>query len=50
MTTIRVILGDDHVLVRAGVRALLQKIPEVEVVGEASNGREILELAQPAST
>jgi len=45
MTTIRVILGDDHVLVRAGVRALLQKIPEVEVVGEASNGREILELA-----
>lgn len=45
MTAIRVILGDDHVLVRAGVRALLQKISDVEVVGEASNGREILELA-----
>jgi DNA-binding NarL/FixJ family response regulator len=40
---IRVILADDHTLVRAGVRALLEKMPEVRVVAEASNGREVLD-------
>ena len=35
---------DDHVLVRAGIRSLLEKIPWVEVAGEASNGREALEM------
>ena len=39
------LLADDHALVRAGIRALLEAIPGVEVVGEASNGREALELA-----
>ena len=43
---IRVILADDHTLVRAGIRALLEKLPEVEVLGEASNGREVLELVK----
>ena len=43
---IRVLLVDDHVLVRAGIRGLLEKIPEVEVVGEASNGREALEMVK----
>jgi DNA-binding NarL/FixJ family response regulator len=33
---------DDHSLVRAGIRSLLEKIPEIEVVGEASNGRDAL--------
>jgi len=42
--TIRVLLADDHTLVRAGIRALLEKIPEVEVAGEASDGREVLDL------
>src|SRR5665213_541522 len=41
---VRVILGDDHTLVRAGIRALLEKLPEVNALGEASNGREVLEL------
>lgn len=41
---IRVALADDHNLVRAGIRALLEKLPGVEVVGEAANGREALEL------
>ena len=41
---IRVLLADDHTLVRAGIRALLEKLPEVEVAGEASDGREILAL------
>lgn len=41
MKPIRVLLADDHNLVRAGIRALLQTMPEVEVVAEAANGREV---------
>jgi DNA-binding NarL/FixJ family response regulator len=44
MNAIRVLLADDHRLVRAGIRLLLEKIPGIQVVGEASNGREALEL------
>lgn len=40
MTTIRVFLVDDHLVVRAGLRALLDTQPDVEVVGEASSGEE----------
>jgi len=43
MNVMRVLLADDHVLVRAGLRTLLEKIPNVEVVAEASTGREALE-------
>ena len=46
MNKARVLLADDHVLVRAGIRTLLEKIPNVEVVAEASNGREALELVK----
>ncbi len=46
MKTISVILADDHTLVRAGIRALLEKLPEVRVVGEASDGREVLHLVK----
>jgi DNA-binding NarL/FixJ family response regulator len=42
--TSRVLLADDHTLVRAGIRALLEKLPGVEVAGEASDGREVLDL------
>jgi DNA-binding NarL/FixJ family response regulator len=42
----RVLLADDHALVRAGIRALLEKIPSIEVVGEAGTGREALELVR----
>ena len=41
----RILLADDHPIVRAGVRAELEKLPEVQVIGEASDGREALELA-----
>jgi DNA-binding NarL/FixJ family response regulator len=41
---IRVILADDHTLVRAGIRALLEKLPDVAVIGEASDGRAVLNL------
>jgi DNA-binding NarL/FixJ family response regulator len=46
MNMTRVLLADDHALVRAGIRALLEKIPSVEVVGEAGTGRETLELVR----
>jgi DNA-binding NarL/FixJ family response regulator len=42
----RILLADDHALVRAGIRSLLEKIPGVEVVGEASNGRDALDLVR----
>lgn len=44
MPPIRVVLVDDHTLVRAGLRALVEKIPDVEVVAEASDGREALKI------
>jgi DNA-binding NarL/FixJ family response regulator len=42
----RVLLADDHALVRAGIRMLLEKLTWVEVVGEASDGREAMELTR----
>lgn len=44
MNPIRVLLADDHALVRAGIRALLSTIEGVEVIAEAGNGREALQL------
>jgi DNA-binding NarL/FixJ family response regulator len=44
MNSIRIALADDHALVRAGIRALLEKLPGVEVVWEANNGRAALAL------
>ena len=46
MNPIRILLADDHALVRAGIRTLLEKIPNVEVVGEASTGRQALEMVK----
>lgn len=40
----RVVLADDHKLVRAGFRAMLKTLPDVEVVAETENGRVALEL------
>lgn len=42
----RILLVDDHALVREGLRALLTSDAETEVIGEASTGREALELAR----
>ena len=43
---IRVVIADDHHLVRQGLRALLENSREVEVVGEAATGYEAVELAE----
>ena len=46
MTRLRVLLADDHILVRAGLRKLLESMPDVEVVGEADDGLSLLRRAQ----
>ena len=46
MTKIRVVLVDDHAIVRTGLKAVLAAAPEVEVVGEASGGTEALALLE----
>jgi len=46
MTSLRILLADDHTLVRAGIRALLAQMPNIEVVGEAGDGREALALVK----
>lgn len=44
MKPIRTLIADDHALVRAGIRALVEKIQGVQVVGEAGKGSEAIEL------
>ncbi|MGD0577619.1 MAG: response regulator transcription factor [Bryobacteraceae bacterium] len=43
MKKIRIVLADDHSVVRQGFRRILEAQPDMEIVGEASNGREALE-------
>src|SRR5688572_22144790 len=44
--SLRVLLAEDHALVRAGFRALLQSLPQVQVVAEAGDGNEALHLLE----
>ena len=46
MEPISILLADDHTLVRAGIRALIEQLPTVKVVGEAKDGREALRLVK----
>jgi DNA-binding NarL/FixJ family response regulator len=46
MNEIRVLLADDHKLVRAGIRSLLERMPGLEVVAEASDGREAIHFVE----
>ena len=43
--TVRVLVADDQALVRAGFRMILEAQPDIDVVAEAANGREAVELA-----
>ena len=45
MSQIRILLADDHTIIRSGLRLLLDQQPGFKVVAEASNGREAVELA-----
>jgi DNA-binding NarL/FixJ family response regulator len=42
---INLVIADDHELFRDGLRLMLEKYPELHIVGEAQNGRELVELA-----
>ncbi|MEP7120587.1 MAG: response regulator transcription factor [Byssovorax sp.] len=44
--TVRVVLAEDHAMLRGGVRAMLEAAGGVEVIGEASDGREAVKLAE----
>lgn len=46
MDKINIVLADDHVLVRKGIRAMLESDSDIHVVGEADNGAEALEAAR----
>lgn len=43
---IQVVLVDDHVLIRAGLKALLHSVPNIQVVGEASDGHEAVQVVE----
>jgi len=44
MTPIRIVLADDHTIMRHGLRSVLERQPDFAVVGEASNGREAVDI------
>jgi DNA-binding NarL/FixJ family response regulator len=46
--TIRVLVADDQVLIRAGLRGIIESAPDLQVVAEASTGREAVQLARTA--
>lgn len=45
MATMRILLADDHPVLRKGLRALLSNESDMDVVGDATNGEEVQELA-----
>lgn len=45
MKKLRILLADDHIVMRTGLRALLERQPNLVVVGESENGHEAVELA-----
>ena len=49
MDKIRIVLADDHAILREGIRALLEDQPDMTVVGEAADGRRAVELARELS-
>jgi DNA-binding NarL/FixJ family response regulator len=46
MSAVRILLADDHALMRAGIRALIEAVPGQTIVGEAADGREAVALAK----
>jgi two-component system response regulator NreC len=46
MSAVTVLVADDHTIIRSGLRHLIEREPDLQVVGEAANGREAIDLAQ----
>jgi two-component system response regulator NreC len=46
MKPVRIVLADDHIVVRNGLRLLLERQPDFQVLGEASDGREVVQLSE----
>src|SRR5688572_31267099 len=46
MEKINIVLADDHILVRKGIKAMLESEEDLNVIGEAGNGKEALEIAR----
>jgi DNA-binding NarL/FixJ family response regulator len=46
LNTVRIVLADDHTVVRKGLRLLLESVPEFQVVADAADGREAVALAE----
>ena len=44
MTLVRIVLADDHTIMRHGLRLVLERQPDFAVIGEANNGREAIDL------
>jgi two-component system response regulator NreC len=49
MSQIRILLADDHTIVRDGLRALLEREPDMTVIGDAADGRETIRLTEDLS-
>ena len=47
--TVRILLADDHTMVRAGLRRVLEAEPDLTVVAEAADGAEAVELARSSA-
>ena len=47
--SVRVLIADDHKIMLAGLRSLLEKQTDIEVIGEADNGRKAVQMAQKKS-
>lgn len=45
MSSLTVLIADDHPLFRKGMRTLLESMPDIELIGEAKSGREAIEMA-----
>jgi two-component system response regulator NreC len=45
MSDIRILLADDHTIVRQGLKCLLSKVDGIEVVGDVENGHQLLQVA-----
>ncbi|HEY3228848.1 MAG TPA: response regulator transcription factor [Roseiflexaceae bacterium] len=45
MDPIHILIADDQAITRSGLRTLLESVPDLEIVGEATNGAEVIELA-----